>query len=112
MANYVHPFHAAAAVGDIDTLTRMLAAGTPIDLRDEEECTALMFAALNDQHETATFLIENGADVNAEENSGVNTIDLVRFIGDGKRDEDGNLTMQTLLEKAGAVSNGIPVCSG
>lgn len=110
MAN-LHPFHVAAANGDIETLTQMLTAGTPIELRDEEECTALMYAACNDQYEATTFLIENGADVNAEETGGINAIDLVRATNDGERDKDGKLIMETLLEKAGAIGKSLPFCT-
>lgn len=59
--------HQAARTGDLRELQRLLDAGTPVDLYDEEGHTPLMAACLSPDAglETLEFLIARGADVNA-----------------------------------------------
>jgi ankyrin repeat protein len=59
--------HQAARAGDLRELERLLDAGTPVDLYDEEGHTALMVACLSPDAGLATleFLMARGADVNA-----------------------------------------------
>ena len=58
---------AAASSGDLATLRRLLAAGTPVDVRDAQGRTALLRATQADQVAAARLLIEHGADVNAKD---------------------------------------------
>jgi ankyrin repeat protein len=55
----------AAKVGDIALLRELLAAGVPVDSRDQEEKTALLCAAQFGQFETFRVLAEAGADLHA-----------------------------------------------
>lgn len=57
----------AAEAGDLAALRRLLAAGTPVDVRDGAGRTALLAATQRDQVEAARLLIERGADVNAKD---------------------------------------------
>ena len=59
--------HQAARAGNLRELERLLDAGTPVDLHDEEGHTSLMVACLSPDTgvETLEFLIARGADVNA-----------------------------------------------
>jgi len=60
-------FLAAARSGDSAALTRLLAAGQPVDTRDAERRTALLLATHADAVDAARVLIEAGADVNAKD---------------------------------------------
>ncbi len=58
---------AAAEAGDLDTLRRLLDAGTPVDARDGRRRTALLAATHANRIEAARLLIARGADVNAKD---------------------------------------------
>jgi len=60
-------FLAAARDNDAAALTRLLAAGQPVDVRDSGGRTALLVATHADAIEAARMLIEAGADVNAKD---------------------------------------------
>lgn len=75
MAKSKLEFHRAARAGDIETLARMLEAGTPIDSVDHHGQTALHWASrverqktLEQQLRSVKFLISRGANVNAKSN--------------------------------------------
>jgi ankyrin repeat protein len=61
------PLVAAAEVGDLVTLQRLLEAGLPIDARDSRGRTALLAATHANRIDAAKLLIERGADVNAKD---------------------------------------------
>lgn len=57
------PLHAAARVGDIDMLQRLLAEpGTDVNAADEEGCTPLHWAADGNHVEAVALLLRHGAD--------------------------------------------------
>ena len=58
---------AAAEVGDVATLRRLLDAGAAVDARDAGQRTALLVATRANRVEAARLLIERGADVNAKD---------------------------------------------
>ena len=60
-------FLRAAAADDTATLQRLLAAGVPVDLRDERGRTALLIATYRDARQAARALVAAGADVNAKD---------------------------------------------
>jgi ankyrin repeat protein len=60
-------FLAAARDNDAAALTRLLAAGQPVDVRDSGGRTALLVATHADALEAARVLIAAGADVNAKD---------------------------------------------
>ncbi|NUO61528.1 MAG: ankyrin repeat domain-containing protein [Hamadaea sp.] len=57
----------ASASGDTATVRRELAAGVPVDVRDDHRRTPLLLAALNDHVDTAKALLDAGADVDAQD---------------------------------------------
>ena len=59
---------AAAHLGDITMLTRLLDAGTPVDSRDAQGRTALLVATDANRLDAARVLIARGANVNARDN--------------------------------------------
>lgn len=59
--------HRAAAVGDIDALARLLAAGHPLIHYDERHYTALHHAVLHGELAAARWLLEHGATVDAHD---------------------------------------------
>lgn len=57
--------HLAVRAGHLGDVTRLIAAGTPVDVRDALGSTPLLDASWTGETEIAKFLIEHGADVNA-----------------------------------------------
>lgn len=60
--------HQAAAEGDVEQVTELLAAGAAINTRDENGETPLYRAARYGRKQVAELLVAKGADVNAKEN--------------------------------------------
>lgn len=58
--------HELAGHGDLQGLRAALEAGTPVDGRDAQGCTALHFAADRGRADAAVLLLAAGADVNAQ----------------------------------------------
>ncbi|TCC32593.1 ankyrin repeat domain-containing protein [Kribbella sindirgiensis] len=58
---------AAAASGDANKVAAALAAGAPIESRDDHRRTALLLASLNDRVEVARLLVALGADPDAQD---------------------------------------------
>ncbi|MFF0344813.1 ankyrin repeat domain-containing protein [Kribbella sp. NPDC004875] len=58
---------AAASSGDADAVAAALAAGAPIESRDDHRRTALLLASLNDRVDVARLLVELGADPDAQD---------------------------------------------
>ena len=56
----------AAASGNIEAVRQHIAAGTDVNIKDDDGFTALYFAAQEGQKEIAELLIEKGADVNVK----------------------------------------------
>ncbi len=57
----------AASTGDANKVAAALAAGAPIESRDDHRRTALLLAALNDRVEAARLLVALGADPDAQD---------------------------------------------
>ena len=62
----VNRFHRAADRGDIRMILEMLRAGVPIDCRDTDGYTALLWAAMLKRTGVVYELLRKGADVNAQ----------------------------------------------
>jgi uncharacterized protein len=88
------PFFQAAASNNIALLQQMLAAGTPVDLRNAEGRTALLVATHANAIDAARFLIDEGANVNAMDN-----IQDSPFLYAGA---EGKLEILKMTVKAGA----------
>ena len=59
--------HRAAAAGDIEAVKQHLAAGTDVNVKDEDGWIPLHYATANDQKETVELLIAEGAEVNVKD---------------------------------------------
>ena len=62
--------HRAAAAGDIEAVKQHLAAGTDVNVKDEDGWIPLHYATANDHKELAELLIAKGANVNAKSDEG------------------------------------------
>jgi ankyrin repeat protein/beta-lactamase regulating signal transducer with metallopeptidase domain len=62
--------HMAAFAGDLSRVRELVETGTQVDTKDEFGWTALFWAACSGQTEVAQFLIENKADLGAQDASG------------------------------------------
>ena len=62
--------HDAAAAGDIEAVKQHLAAGTDVNLMDEDGWIPLHYATANDHKELAELLIAKGANVNGKSDEG------------------------------------------
>ena len=60
----------AAYAGNMQEVQRLLAQGTPVDARDKEGWTPLMWAQVGEQAEVIELLLAKGADVNAKDRAG------------------------------------------
>ena len=89
-------FHDAARGGDEDRLQLMAAAGTPIDVRDQEGRTPLAIAP---SAITAAWLIGRGADVNARNEYGQTVL--------MQQSEAGNAAVVQKLVAAGAALDAV-----
>ena len=68
--------HDAAAAGDIEAVKQHLAAGTDVNVMDEDGWIPLHYAAANGHKEIAELLIEKGADLNAKDEDGGTPLDV------------------------------------
>lgn len=65
MSDHLHPLHRAAHSGDAAAVARLLSEGVPVDLEgDEDQWTALHYAAMCDKADVVKLLLERGADAN------------------------------------------------
>ncbi|CAF9938308.1 MAG: hypothetical protein HETSPECPRED_001028 [Heterodermia speciosa] len=62
------PLHLAAVLGLVQIAHALLQQGIEVDERDEDEGTALHWALVAKQFDMVVFLLDHGADVNAERN--------------------------------------------
>ena len=60
------PLHDAAASGDTETIKLLVAAGGPVEARDDSEATPLHIAASKGHTKTITALIDAGASLEVE----------------------------------------------
>ena len=63
------PLHLAAVLGLVKIAHALLQQGIEVDERDEDEGTALHWALVGKQFDMVVFLLDHGADVNAERNA-------------------------------------------
>jgi ankyrin repeat protein/L-ascorbate metabolism protein UlaG (beta-lactamase superfamily) len=75
------PLHDAAAAGDVETLRRLLDDGTPVDIGDAENSTALDVAAQSGHLDAARLLVESGADVRHSDNNGMTPLHFASYEG-------------------------------
>uniref|UniRef100_A0A7S3QZJ8 ACB domain-containing protein n=1 Tax=Dunaliella tertiolecta TaxID=3047 RepID=A0A7S3QZJ8_DUNTE len=68
--NEHNQLHALAGAGDVQGVQALLDAGTDVDQRDDQGCTALHFAADRGCIATAKQLLSAGAQVNAQDDDG------------------------------------------
>src|SRR5579885_1944914 len=68
------PLHFAARAGDLETTKLLLAKGAKVNEPTPEDGTALILAASNGYEKLALFLLDNGADPNAKDASGVTAL--------------------------------------
>ena len=71
------PMHLASQAGHPRVVAALLAAGSPADVRTATGASPLMLAARSGSVDTATRLIENGADINAKESTYGQTVLMV-----------------------------------
>lgn len=67
MPEAVTLFHEAASKGDIPALKKALQQGVDINAINRQQRTAILIAAMNKQYDTVQFLIDEGADINFQD---------------------------------------------
>jgi len=74
MAEAVTPeirvLHKSSFAGNLDQVRALISAGIPVNARDEEKHTPLMWAAFNGHTAVVTHLLQNGAKVDAKDVNG------------------------------------------
>ena len=91
--------HFASQDGNIARLSELLESGVDIDIFDDLEKTALHYAVENENFQVAQYLIENGANVNAQNTDKIGETPLSN-VGDRC-----SLKMAKFLVKHGAIAN-------
>ena len=88
----------AAGTGDIEAIKRHIAAGTDVNAKEPTGgATPLMVAVVFGQSEAANLLIDNGANVNAQNNDGSAVLHIAAFFCRGE-------TLKLLLDKKADVN--------
>lgn len=75
------PIFDAAAKGDVAAIEKLLAAGTAVDSRDQDQATPLIAAALGGKVEAAKLLLSKGADVMARNSGGFTALHAAAYGG-------------------------------
>lgn len=88
--------HYSARSGNIETLSALVDAGSPVDLVDDEGQTVLIEAVKNDRVECVAFLISRGVDVNLPDGAGTTALAWAQF--------NGSDEIAAALEAAGATA--------
>ncbi len=70
------PIHEAAKEGDLAKVKSLIAEGSDVNIRDENDLTPLHFAAFRGYKDVAELLILKGANVNAADKVGANPLNL------------------------------------
>lgn len=78
-SNETSYLHDAAEAGDLDTVKKLLSAGTPVNELNDDKSTALHLAAQEGHVDIAKLLIEKGADISAKDDIGQTPADRARF---------------------------------
>lgn len=96
------PLYAAAEVGNIELVKKLLSCGAEIDKLTPKGCTALRNAVEEGHYPTAEFLIVKGANVNSVNKAGYTILDAA--------EREGQYRIAQLLKRYGAVGNlsGLP----
>lgn len=71
---FAPPMFRACRKGDISKLKKLVAAKAKVNVRRRDATTPLMIASLHGNIDAAQFLIQNGADVNAQDNKGMTSL--------------------------------------
>jgi len=93
----MHPFHQAAADGDIEQVKMLMSKGVDVNAKDKKEKTPLCYAAEAGEMEVVQLLVEAGADVNAMGND--NRTPLCRAV------EEDSIAIAEYLIAHGADTN-------
>jgi hypothetical protein len=72
--------HAAARAGDMEALRAHVAGGGELEVRDEHGSTLLLEAVSADQYAVVEWLIEQGADIHAQDDVGWDPVHLAAFL--------------------------------
>jgi ankyrin repeat protein len=75
-------YYAAARTGDIEVVSKFLAAGFPVNVKDEKGYTALMIATYHGRTEMVNQLLSVGANVCAQDNRGNTALMAAIFRGE------------------------------
>lgn len=67
MTDAVGVFHDAASKGDLSALKKCLQDGVDINAVNRQQRTAILIAAMHKQYEAVQFLIDEGADINLQD---------------------------------------------
>lgn len=92
----------AAEKGNIEKVKQYIDAGTDVNAKKDDGCTALMHAAENGYLNIVKLLVENGADVNVKDN--YNDIALKKAVYNGHKD-----IVKYLLDIGTAVDKNTPI---
>ena len=74
------PLHLAAEAGDVESIRALLDAGTPVDVGDADNSTALDVAAQMGR-DAVKLLVESGADVRHHDNNGMTPLHFASYEG-------------------------------
>ena len=69
-SDFVRRFHVAAREGDVSTVNELLEEGVPVDCVDENDRTALFWAARYNRTDVIGLLLQNGANANKRDRFG------------------------------------------
>lgn len=68
------PLLYACAVGSVSAVRLLLEHNVDVNVRDENDCTALMFASARNRPEIVRLLLQNGADISLRANNGYDAL--------------------------------------
>ncbi|WP_174515771.1 ankyrin repeat domain-containing protein [Wolbachia endosymbiont of Cardiocondyla obscurior] len=93
--------HTAASHGDLEIVRFFIEkAGYDINLRDEDGCTLLFYAAVGGCLEVVRYLIKKGADINATAKTGATALHIAARVGHLE-------VIKCLVEEGGADKNAV-----
>lgn len=110
----VYVFRDAVYEGSLENIQELLDAGVPVNTRDGENSTALMWAADEGREDVAALLLTRNADVNAQDCAGwtplllaanTNRLEIVRLLlsqgADMTAQTNTGMTVDTIADRNG-----------